>query len=103
MGAITHNNVFLGVDNYFNERIVIIASECKHILIGGGCLFSFGVVIRNADAHLIYDINTHSRINATQSIYIGDHVWIGQNALLLKGTTIGSGSILGAGQLIKNL
>lgn len=98
----SNNVVFFGVDNYFNERMVIIASECKHILIGGNCLFSFGVVIRNADAHLIYDINTQSRINDTQSIYIGDHVWIGQNTLLLKGTVIGSGSILGAGSVISN-
>ena len=99
-----HNNsvFFMGKDNYMNpsERANIILSEGKHCIIGSNCIFSHGIYIRNADAHLIYDINTMKRINATKSIYIGDHVWIGQNALILKGTQIDSGSIVGGNSVV---
>lgn len=96
------NIVFFGRDVYFNNRMLLIASESKNIFIGDGCLFSIGVVLRNADAHLIYDIDNKTRLNYTKSIYVGDHVWVGQNSLILKGTMIGSGSILGGGSVISN-
>ena len=66
------------------------------------CLFSFGVWFRTADPHLIYDAESHQRINFSKDIIVGDHVWIGQNALILKGTQIGSGSIIGAGSVAAN-
>lgn len=59
-----------------------------------------GIWIRNADPHLIYDINTKKRINNTKSIFIGDHVWLGQSVIILKGTQIASGSIVGAMGLV---
>ncbi len=87
---------FMGADNYMSGSLHVIFSEQKNIVIGDGCLFSFGIYMRLADSHLIYDIETHRRINPSKSIYIGDHVWIGQNVLLLRGTRIGSGCIIGA-------
>lgn len=92
--------IHIGSNNYFNKVCQIICSEHKHIFIGNSNLFSINVFFRNADPHLIYDIKSKNRINPTQSIYIGDHVWIGQNCLLLKGSKIHSGSILGAGSIL---
>ncbi|MGL5241631.1 MAG: acyltransferase [Kluyvera ascorbata] len=94
--------VFIGSNNYFNEETLIVASESKNVIIGNDCLLSLGVTFRNADAHLIYNLDTGERLNHTKSIYIGDHVWIGQNALLLKGAIVGSGSIIGASSVISN-
>lgn len=104
INAILHNSnvIFFGQDIYFNNRMLLIASESKNIIIGNGCLFSIGVILRNADAHLMYDIVSKKRINHSKSIYIGDHVWVGQNSLILKGTQIGSGCILGAQSVISN-
>lgn len=87
---------FSGTDGYYNGALHAICSEGKFIILGDDCLFSFGIWIRTADPHLIYDTRTCRRINYSKDVLVGDHVWIGQNSMLLKGTAIGSGSIIGA-------
>ena len=100
---IRNNSVFyIGENCYFNNLANIYLSEEKNIIIGSNCLFSINIFMRTADPHLIYDINTHKRINLSKSIYVGDHVWIGQDTLILKGSTIGSGTIIGACSLVSN-
>lgn len=92
-----NNNVFYsGKNNYFNGVLNVILSEQKHFFMGNDCLLSFGIWVRNADPHLIYDCESKKRINPTKSIFLGDHVWIGQSAMILKGTQAESGSIVGA-------
>ena len=91
-----HNAFYMGYDTYMNGKINAILSERKHILIGNRCLFSFGIWMRLADPHLIYDCETKQRKNPSKSIFLGDHVWVGQSAMLLKGMKVGSGSIIGA-------
>lgn len=94
--TVYNDNVFYsGKGNYFNGALTVILSEQKHFFIGNNCLVSFGIWVRNADPHLIYDIDSKERINPTKSIFIGDHVWLGQSVMLLKGTEIESGSIIG--------
>lgn len=104
LNATVYNNSVLafGSDNYFNGVLNIILSEERFFLVGDNCLFSFGIWVRTADPHLIYDIESHKRINPSKDIFIGDHVWIDQDVLLLKGSTIGSGSIIGAGCLLSS-
>ena len=82
---------------YNNTSLWITLSEQKHCFIGDCCISSIDVMIRNSDAHLIYDCKPGNRINRTQSVFIGDHVWLGQYVNILKGTRIDSGSIIGAG------
>lgn len=93
---------YFGSDNYFNGAMHAIVSERKNLIVGDDGIFSFGIWIRTADPHLIYDIESCKRINLSKSVLIGDHVWIGQNALLLKGTEIGSGSIVSANAVMAN-
>ena len=98
-----NGNVFYsGKNNYFNGVMNVILSEQKHLFIGNDCLLSFGIWVRNADPHLIYDVESHNRINPTKSIFIGDHVWVGQSAMILKGTQAESGSIIGAMSVVSN-
>ena len=73
----------------------LLASEAK-IVIGKDCLFSTEIILRNHDAHHIFDLNTHKRINYSRDITIGDQVWIGHRVTLLGGTAIGTGSVVGA-------
>ena len=99
---INHNSVlYIGKNNYFNSNITLILSEGKNIFIGNNNLFGTNIWMRNADAHLLYDIDTNKRINLSKSIYIGDHVWVGQNSYILNGLKIYSGAILGANSVIK--
>lgn len=102
MQVTVHNNsVFrLGRNTYINGKLMAICSEEKHIFIGDDCLISFGVHIRVADPHLIYDSKTSERINPSKSVFIGDHVWIGQSVILLKGSQLNSGSIIGANSVV---
>ncbi len=96
-----NNTVFrIGRNTYTNSRLTAICSEEKHIFLGDNNLISFGVFLRNADPHLIYNSQTCERINFSKSIFVGDHVWLGQSVLLLKGTMIGSGSIIGANSVV---
>ncbi|MBQ8228931.1 MAG: hypothetical protein IJZ88_07960 [Clostridia bacterium] len=98
-----HNSSFyVGRNNYFNGVLNAILSEQKHIFIGDDCLFSFGIWLRVADPHLVYDVAEKKRRNLSKSIFLGDHIWIGQSALILKGTHIHSGSIIGALSVVAN-
>ncbi len=99
--SIYNNSVFfIGRNNYINGRLNFSISEQKNVFIGDEGLFSFGIWIRIADPHLIYDTESLKRINLSKSIYLGDHVWVGQDVLILKGTQIGSGSIIGAKSVV---
>lgn len=99
--TVYHNSVFFaGKNNYFNGILNAVLSECRHVLIGAEGLFSFDIWIRNADPHLVYQCETKKRLNPTQSIFIGEHVWVGQSAMILKGSRIGAGSIIGAMSLV---
>ncbi len=91
---------FFGKDNYFNGVFSAIVSERQNLIVGDGGAFSFGIWLRTADPHLIYDAATGERTNISKSILIGDHVWIGQNALILKGCRIGSGSVISAAAVL---
>lgn len=93
---------FIGKNNFFNGLTTIVVSEAKNVIIGSDCLFSYNIVFRVADAHLIYSTKNNKRLNHSKSIYVGDHVWFGQNAMIFKGTQIGSGSIIGAGSILSN-
>lgn len=77
------STVYIGKNNYFNGFLNAVISERKNLIIGDEGVISFGIWIRTADPHLIYDIETKQRINGSKSVMIGDHVWLGQNSLIL--------------------
>lgn len=100
---IFNNSVlFIDENNYFGSVLYLLFSEEKSIYIGKDGLFSQGVGVRLADPHLIYDVDSLKRINPSEDVYFGDHIWIGQEALILKGTHVGSGSIVGARAVVSN-
>lgn len=65
------------------------------VMIGKECLFSNGVVLRNHDAHHIFDSVTRKRINYAGNMKIGNHVWLGHGVTLLGSADIGDNSIVG--------
>ncbi|MBC7845818.1 MAG: acyltransferase [Flavobacterium sp.] len=78
----------------------IAATEGQSITIGEDCMFSHRIEIRNGDSHAIYDEQSKLRINAAESILIGNHVWLSADAKILKGTVIGDNSIVATGAIV---
>lgn len=95
-----HSVLAFGRKSFFNGIVNIALGERQHVVVGDGCMFSFGIWLRTSDVHLIYDCNSKQRVNPSRSIFIGDHVWVGQDAMILKGSHLGSGSIIGAKSVV---
>jgi len=92
----------MGKNNGMTQKVKFILSEGAHCFVGDDCLFSYGITFRNADAHLIYNVETMKRVNISRSIFVGDHVWIGQDCLILKGTQVGSGCVIGGMSVVSS-
>lgn len=74
--------------------------EGKTITIGDDCLIAKGIQVRTGDSHSILLLSSNQRINYSQNVSIGNHVWIGANATILKGVEIEDDSIVGGGAIV---
>lgn len=91
--------VSVGHNTHFSGKIHIACIEGRKVRIGNQCLFSNEITFRTGDSHSI--INKYGeRINPSEDIQIGNHVWIGQQVTVLKGAEIGSNSIIGTRALV---
>lgn len=95
-----NSTIYIGNDCSMNNKLEIIASEAKNVLIGNEGLFSSQCLIRTSDAHRIYSIEDLTRVNEGRSVFIGDHVWLAARVVILKGTMIHSGSIIGSDAVV---
>lgn len=92
------NTILIGSCAKVNGYTHIACIEGCEVSIGSNSLFSEGITIRVGDSHSI--ISEGKRINASESVSIGNHVWIGNGATILKGVNIGSDSIIGTGAIV---
>lgn len=73
-------------------------SECY---IGNDCMFSYNVVIRTTDGHVILDKDTGKIINEQRNpCVIGNHCWIGMRSLIMKNVYLPDNTIVGAGSVV---
>lgn len=71
------------------------------IIIGDDCMFSYDVVIRNSDAHPIFNISNDEQVNEPKGVvHIEPHVWIGEQVSILKSVKIGACSIIALGAIV---
>ena len=71
------------------------------LIIGDDCMFANNVVIRNSDAHPIFDLESDLQINMpTNIVHIEPHVWVGEQVKILKSVTIGACSIVALGSIV---
>jgi len=75
------------------------AIEGTKIHVGEDCLFSNDIHFRTGDSHSITDLNG-KRINPSENIEVGNHVWIGSKVTCLKGSRIKENCIVGTGSLV---
>ncbi len=71
------------------------------IIVGDDCMFSYDIVIRNSDAHPVFNATTNTQVNEPhRAVHIEPHVWIGERCSILKDTTIGACSIVALGSTV---
>lgn len=80
-------------------NMVANIGEGGAIIIGKNCMFSSGIELFQFECHPIFDLGTKERINHSENITIGDHVWIGRNVALMGGFSVGEDSIIGFGSI----
>lgn len=77
----------------------MVSIEGKKVIIGDDCMFSAGIDVRNGDSHVILN-KTGDRINESDDIQIGNHVWLTRHVSVLKGAKIADGSIVGHSSVV---
>lgn len=93
------NAVTVGQKTRFLGKTHLAAIEGTKITIGEDCLFSGDVHFRTGDSHSVLD-REGRRINPSEDIALGDHVWVGTKVTCLKGARVASNSILAACALV---
>lgn len=90
----SNSAAFLGRDIDSGLSLAINVFENQNVIIGDDCFIGDYVFISSADNYPFYTCDTHERINYSNSVYIGDHVYLGHKSTISKGVKIGSGSIV---------
>jgi len=71
------------------------------IIVGDDCMLSYDILIRNSDAHPVFDATTDTQVNEPRAaVHIEPHVWVGERCSILKDTTIGACSIVALGSTV---
>lgn len=94
-----NNKIIIGQHTTIAGFTHLACIEGTKIIIGGDCMFSKDITFRTGDSHSIIDEN-EIRINPSEDIIIGNHVWIGNKVIITKGTFIGDNSIVGTGSIV---
>ena len=81
------NEITVGYHNLIHGPVELAAMEGTRIDIGEDCMVSGNTAFRTGDSHSITDLSG-KRINRSQDIKIGDHVWICQKVSCMKGVVV---------------
>ena len=93
------NEIILGEHTRILGKTHLAAIEGTKIVIGKDSMFSSDVHFRTGDSHSILDMSG-KRINGSEDIVIGEHVWVGTKVTCLKGARVPDHSIIGACALV---
>lgn len=94
-----NSQIRIGQKSRILGKTHMAAIEGTSITIGEDCLFSSDIQFRTGDSHSVLDLQG-CRINPSQDIVLGDHVWVGTRAFVNKGAKVASHSIIGACALV---
>lgn len=78
----------------------LAAMEGTNIIIGSDCMFSANITLRAGDSHSVVDAESGERLNPSEDIIIGNHVWIGNSVIITKGTVVGDNSVVATGAVV---
>lgn len=94
-----NNSILIGKNTIISRGFEGSVMEGTRITIGEDCLFSGYIGVRTCDSHSILNMKG-MRVNQSQNVTIGNHVWIGTNVLFLKGATVLNDSVVAARSVI---
>ncbi len=94
-----NNEIIIGEHTSIHGATQLAAIEGTTIKIGRDCMLANDIQFRTGDSHSIIDLSG-KRLNTSESISIGNHVWIGTKVICLKGVHIANNCIVGAGSLL---
>lgn len=99
-----NNSIIIGDNCNFcgNKSLGVIHLACiegTSIILGDNCLLSSNIIIRTGDSHSITDL-TGTRINKSETVSIGRHVWICNHVTINKGVKVNDDSIIGSGSIV---
>ena len=95
----SNGSISIGEHTRFLGKTHLAVLEGTNLRIGKDCLFSSDVHFRTGDSHSVLDMQGR-RINPSEDITVGDHVWFGTKVTCLKGAVIPPHSIVGACALV---
>jgi len=95
----SYGQILIGDRTTISGHTHLACIEGKTIAVGDNCLFSDDVTVRVGDSHSILDMDGR-RINPSQDILIGNHVWFGNKTILTKGAGVADDSIVGTGSVV---
>jgi acetyltransferase-like isoleucine patch superfamily enzyme len=95
------NEVKIGYHTSIYGKTYFHVIEGTKVIIGEDCMFANDIHFRTGDAHSIIDIHKN-RINYSEDIILGNHVWIGERVMCLKGVNVPDNCVIGAGALLIN-
>lgn len=87
------NEIVIGHDTTI-EGAHMAAIEGTKISVGDDCMFSSDIEIRTGDSHSIVDMAEQKRINPSEDVVIGSHVWLTAHVRILKGAVVPSNCIV---------
>lgn len=93
------NEIIIGHDSTI-EGGHLAAIEGTKITVGDDCMFSSDIEIRTGDSHSIINAVNEKRINPSDDILIGDHVWLTAHVRVMKGAVIPNNSIVGNSAIV---
>ena len=94
-----NNKIIIGEKTSIHGKTHLAAIESTNIIIGKDCMFSSDIHFRTGDSHSIVNLDGN-RLNKSENIIIGNHVWIGTKVTCLKGVSITDNCIIGAGTVL---
>lgn len=92
------NEISLGAGTTTSGDCEFAVIEGTKITVGEDCMFSSDIRVCTGDSHSI--LKEGERINASEDVVIGNHVWVGTKADILKGSAIADGSVVGTRALV---
>ncbi len=94
------SRILIGDGTTATARCFLCASEGATLRIGEDCMLASDVQLRCDDAHPIFDVHSGERINPSEDIVIGDHVWLAYGTRCMGGTVVGDGSVIGLDSVV---